>query len=235
MLLPTLPWGVGSGMGSTPSIPQLSLPWGQELTGGCTVALGSSAHPCSRLWEHGQMCSSGGDGVQQAPLPTQQQQGCAAFLPRAVTLCHSLPHLQTSTSVPRACTTAASSVPTPLGHTPATASRASAPLILLPASAWVSTCRQRGWQPTVPTHLPLPGAAVLPWEQGHYFLGAGTRFPGVLTALVPANPKQGGAGWTDCGRAGVGVRGHLPPDSLGDKQWQDHSCVAAGIGDAFVS
>ncbi|KAM6067417.1 cartilage acidic protein 1 isoform 4-T4 [Chlamydotis macqueenii] len=41
----------------------------------------------------------------------------------------------TSTSVPRACTTAASSAPTPLGHTSATATRASAPSTLLPATA----------------------------------------------------------------------------------------------------
>ena len=32
------------------------------------------------------------------------------------------------------------------------------------------------------------------------------------------------------------MRRHLPLSSRGDKQWQDHSCVAAGgIGDAFVS
>uniref|UniRef100_A0A8B9MSB4 Cartilage acidic protein 1 n=1 Tax=Accipiter nisus TaxID=211598 RepID=A0A8B9MSB4_9AVES len=94
----------------------------------------------------------------------------------------------TSTSVLRACTTAASSAPTPPGPTPAAAARASTPLIPLPASAWVSTCRQRGRQPAVPTHLPLPGAAVLPWEQGCCFLGC----PVTLTALVPANPKHGG-------------------------------------------
>lgn len=189
MLLPTLLWGCigrGLGGGGTPSIPQLSLPPGQELAGGRMVALGSSAP--ARPWKHRQICSTGGAGVQQAALPTPQQQGCAAFPPPAVTPCRSLPHHQTSTSVLRACTTAASSAPTPPGPTPAAAARASTPLIPLPASAWVSTCRQRGRQPTVPTHLPLPGAAVLPWEQGCCFLGC----PVTLTALVPANPKHGG-------------------------------------------
>lgn len=51
-----------------------------------------------------------------------------------------LPHHQTSMSVLRACTTAASSASTPLGPTPASATQASVPLIRLPAGAWVSTC-----------------------------------------------------------------------------------------------
>ncbi|XP_023801955.1 cartilage acidic protein 1-like isoform X3 [Cyanistes caeruleus] len=42
----------------------------------------------------------------------------------------------TSTSVLRACTTAARSASTPLGHTPASATQASVPLIRLPAGAW---------------------------------------------------------------------------------------------------
>ena len=183
MLLPTLPWGcTGRGLGGGEH-PQLSLPQGQELAGGCTVALGSSAHPCSQPWEHGQMCS-------RQPCPHHHNRAVLPSPPCAVTPCRSLPHHQTSTSVPRACTTAASSAPTPLGRTPATAARASAPLIPLPASAWVSTCRRWGWQHPVPTHLPVPGTAVLPWEQGCCFLGC----PVVLTAPVLANPKHRGQG-----------------------------------------
>lgn len=75
MLLPALPWGcTGKGFrhGEHSQCPQFFLPQGQELAGGCAVAMGSSAlaHPCSQPWEHSQMCSAGGVGVQQAALPT---------------------------------------------------------------------------------------------------------------------------------------------------------------------
>lgn len=76
-------------------------------------------------------------------------------------------------------------------------------------------------------------------RRSHAALGARTLLPGVPCCAHspgPGQPKTRGAGWTDCGCAGVdGVRRHLPPDSLGDKRWQDHSCAAAGTGDAFVS
>lgn len=68
-------------------------------------------------------------------------------------------------------------------------------------------------------------------------LGAGMLFPGVpryAHSPGPSQPKTRGTGWTGC--AGVdGVRRHLPPSSLGDRWWQDHSCVTASIGDALVS
>lgn len=88
------------------------------------------------------MCSSEGAEVQQTALPAPQQQGWAAFLQplHAVRPHCSLYLHQTSTSVLRAYTTAASSASTPLGHTAASATQASVPLIRLPAGAWVSTC-----------------------------------------------------------------------------------------------
>ncbi|XP_027528116.1 cartilage acidic protein 1 isoform X4 [Neopelma chrysocephalum] len=85
----------------------------------------------------------------------------------------------TSTSVLRACTTAASSAPTPLGHTPAAATQASAPLILLLASAWVSTCRQQ--------------LAAHPWHPAwcnHAALGAEMLFPEVPSCAH--SPRPGG-------------------------------------------
>ncbi|XP_039235132.1 cartilage acidic protein 1 isoform X4 [Pipra filicauda] len=85
----------------------------------------------------------------------------------------------TSTSVLRACTTAASSAPTPLGHTPAAATQASAPLILLPAGAWVSTYRQQlaahSWHPAWCSHAAL---------------GAEMLFPGVPSCAH--SPRPGG-------------------------------------------
>jgi len=151
-------------------------------------------------------CGATGRGLrggEQAVLPAPHQQGGVAFPQHAITPCCSLPHHQTSTSVPRACTTAASSAPTPLGHTPAAAARASTPLIPLPATAWVSTCRQRGQQPTG-AHPPTAARSAMP---------PGMLLPGVPSCAHLPGPHQlrtWGAGRADDGSLGAGgVRRHL--------------------------